>query len=308
MRRWTVGLVLAGLAVLGPEVPAYGVTWVQPTLSVGGQVGQPTSYTSAELAALPQTTAEAVIDGRHVTVGGVPVETLVDDSGVSYPSSLPNTKNELLRVTVTVEGAFHRRVTFALGELDAGFGNHAALVALTVNQRPFPGGPALVVPGDLAPLRFVPAVAQLIVGVATAPATDTSPSPGSAVEVIDGPRTVTLSAASLAALPSENLTVSFEGPSGEQTHTESGPPLLEVLARARVPIGLDTWVAAVGSDNYVATVTPAEQWVGGRPLQLSLNEDGSPLAQPRLVADGDIKGGRYVSGVVDLYAGEGPAS
>jgi hypothetical protein len=40
---------------------------------------------------------------------------------------------------------------------------------------------------------------------------------------------------------------------------------------------------------------------------LSLNEDGTALAQPRLVADGDIKGGRYVSGVVDIYVGTGPA-
>jgi hypothetical protein len=48
--------------------------------------------------------------------------------------------------------------------------------------------------------------------------------------------------------------------------------------------------------------------VGGRPLELSLNEDGVTLAQPRLVTDGDVKGGRYVSDVVDLYVGTGPAS
>ena len=70
---------------------------------------------------------------------------------------------------------------------------------------------------------------------------------------------------------------------------------------------LSTWVAAVGLDNYVATVTPAEQLVGGRPLQLSLNEDGVALAQPRLVTDGDVHGGRYVSGIVDIYVGSGPA-
>jgi len=48
--------------------------------------------------------------------------------------------------------------------------------------------------------------------------------------------------------------------------------------------------------------------VGGRPLQLSLKEDGAVLAQPRLVADGDVKGGRDVSGVVDIYVGSEPAS
>ena len=50
------------------------------------------------------------------------------------------------------------------------------------------------------------------------------------------------------------------------------------------------------------------QLVGGPPLQLALNEDGTALAQPRLVTDGDVKGGRYVSGVVDIYVGTGPAS
>ncbi len=104
------------------------------------------------------------------------------------------------------------------------------------------------------------------------------------------------------------MTVSFSGPGGEQTHSETGPPLWEVLAVAGVWPGFNQWVAAVGSDNYVATVTPAEQLVGGRPLQLSRVEDGVVLGQPRLVADGDVKGGRYVSDVVDLYVGGGPAN
>lgn len=147
----------------------------------------------------------------------------------------------------------------------------------------------------------------MTVGIATAPATDTDLAAGSPVEVIDGHHVVTLSAALLAKLPAETLTVSFEGPGGVQTHTEVGPSLLEVLAAARVWPTLTTWVAAVGDDNYVATATPAEQFVGGRPLQLSLSEDGVVLPQPRLVTDGDIKGGRYVSDVVDIYVGNGPA-
>jgi hypothetical protein len=63
-----------------------------------------------------------------------------------------------------------------------------------------------------------------------------------------------------------------------------------VLAAARIWPTLNTWVAAVGLDNYVATATLAEQLAGGRPLQLSLNEDGVALAQPRLVTDGDVHG------------------
>jgi len=49
-------------------------------------------------------------------------------------------------------------------------------------------------------------------------------------------------------------------------------------------------------------VTIAEERVDGRPLLLSTVEDGKALQQPRLVTDGDVKGGRYVSGVVLLQA------
>ncbi|MBV9358370.1 MAG: hypothetical protein JO023_22900, partial [Chloroflexi bacterium] len=226
-------------------------------------------------------------------------------AGPAYPG-LPNTKNELLRATATVRGA-GREVTFAVGELDPNFGNHPALLALTQDGRALDGGPMLVVPGDRAPVRFVPQVSDVTVGIATAPATSANPAPGSPVEVHHGSREVSLASTLLARLPSETLSVSFQGPGGVQTHTEVGPPLLDVLAVAGVAPTFNTWVAAVGSDNYVAVVTPGEQLVGGRPLQLSLKEDGVVLAQPRLVVDGDVKGGRYVSGVVDIYAGTGSA-
>ncbi|MGH3190883.1 MAG: hypothetical protein ACRDPY_18035 [Streptosporangiaceae bacterium] len=167
-----------------------------------------------------------------------------------------------------------------MGELDPSFGDHPALLALTRNGRPIPFGPELVVPCDRTPIRFVAGVSQLTVGIATAPATNTSPSAGSPVVVIDGHHEVTLSPALLARLPAGTLNVSFGGPTGEQTHTEVGPSLPEVLAVAGVVPTLNTWVAAVGDDNYVAAVTPAEQIVGGRPLQLSLDEDGVMLAQP----------------------------
>jgi hypothetical protein len=298
--------VVAGIAGLA-GTPAYASTGHGYALSVSGEVTSPSAYTIAQLAALPQTTVTVSVGGRQFTDTGVLLETLVADAGPAYPASLANTKNELLRVTATVYGAGHRAVTFAVGELDPGFGDHPALLALTQNGRPIARGPELVVPGDRAPIRFVPEAWRVTVGIATAPATDTDPPAGSPVEVIDGHHVVTLSAALLAKLPAETLTVSFEGPTGVQTHTEVGPSLLEVLAAARVWPTLNTWVAAVGDDNYVATVTPAEQFVGGRPLQLSLSEDGVVLAQPRLVTDGDIKGGRYVSDIVDIYVGNGPA-
>ena len=305
VRKWTPVVLAVALAASVAGLaggPAYASAGSRPVLSVGGEVTTAASYTVAQLAALPQTTATVTVGGKQVTDTGVLLETLVTNAGPAYPASLLNTKNELLRVTVTVRGAGHRPVTFAVGELDAGFGNHPALLALTQNGHRIAHGPELVVPGDRAPVRFVPRVSRLTVGIATTPATDTNPAAGSPVEVIDGRHHVTLSAALLA-----RLHVSFPGPGGTQTHTEVGPSLLQVLAAARIWPTLNTWVAAVGNDNYTATVTPAEQLVGGRPLQLSLNEDGVALAQPRLVTDGDVHGGRYVSGVVDIYVGTGPA-
>ena len=49
-----------------------------------------------------------------------------------------------------------------------------------------------------------------------------------------------------------------------------------------------------------ASVTAGEASLGGRPLLISLAEDGAPLDQPRFIAAGDVKGGRDVSGVVAL--------
>jgi hypothetical protein len=170
------------------------------------------------------------------------------------------------------------------------------------------------------------ALAASVAGVASGPAYAS----GGSRPVLSVGGEVTAPAAytagQLAALPQTTVTVTVGGRQVTDTGvlletlvTAAGPAypasllntkneLLRVTAlAARIVPTRDTWVAATGDDNYVATVTPAEQLVGGRPLQLSLNEDGTALAQPRLVTDGDARGGRYVSGVVDIYVGTGPA-
>jgi hypothetical protein len=309
VRRFIAILTAAAVvAVLGGGLPAYAHQSGH-TFSVNGQVSAPATYTLEQLSALPQTTATVTFGSRQITVTGVLLETLVTTARPTFPSSLPNTKNELLRVTATVRGESYQPVTFAVGELDPAFGNHPALVALTENGQPLDGGPQLVVPSDRVPLRLVRGASEVTVGVASAPATNTAPVAGSPLTLHNDGHTVTLTPAFLNRLHKQTLTVSFIGPGGTQTHTEVGPPLLEVLLFGNVFTNpFNTWVAAVGSDNYVATVTPGEQLVGGRPLQLSLAEDGVTLAQPRLIASGDVHGGRYVSDMVDLYVGTGPAN
>ena len=275
----------------------------QSTVSIGGAVATPATYSLSQLEALPPPTRTTFSVSRRSWWGsrtetdeGVSLEDLVNLAGPTLPSA----KNALLRVTATVSGPWQGPVTFALGELDPSFGNHPAYLAFTENGHPLQA-PELVVPGDVNGARTVFDVDRITVGVQS-PTPTTPPAGGVTIEA--GPFTRTLTAAQLAALPERPLTVSFLAGTASQTHTEVGPTLADVLRAAHLWFGLNTWVAAVGSDAYVATVTPAEAFVGGRPLLVSLNEDGQPLAQPRLVTDGDVKGGRYVSDVVDLVVGQ----
>jgi hypothetical protein len=305
-----LGMVTAVVAAL--TVPAVGASAASaapggvapPALVVSGTVSDPASYTLSQLAALPSETVKLSLPGHlgAVQATGVSLDALVT---LASPV-LPAAKNALLRVIVTASGPGGHRVSFALGELDPNFGNHDGVVVLRVNGKPL-AAPALAVPGDKVPLRDLLVVSRIGVGV-TNPAVTVPPSAGALV-IQDGKRQVVLPAAELARLPRRTLTVTFVAGTASQTDTETGPALVAVLAAAHIIPGLNTWVAAVGDDGYVAAVTPAEALVGGRPLLISLTENGTALAEPRLVADGDVKGGRYVSGVYDLVVGEGaPAS
>ncbi len=304
MHRSLVAMVTAGLVGLsGGAVASAGA--YQPSVSVGGAVATPATYSMSALAALPQTSFAVTrpTPSGPVTVQdqGVSLETLVDDA----QPNLPDVKNALLTAVVTVRGRFGAQRTFALGELDPGFGDHPAYLAL---QQ---GGTALavarlVVPGDSDALRTILDVSQISV-VIEDPAVATPPEVG-ALTVQDGSATTVLSPAQLAALPTQTETVTFSAGGTPQTDTETGPTLDAVLRAAGIRPTFNTWVAGVGSDDYVATVTPAEAWIGGRPLLVSLVENGqSFLSQsegPRLIADGDVKGGRYVTGMDDLVVGD----
>jgi hypothetical protein len=49
-----------------------------------------------------------------------------------------------------------------------------------------------------------------------------------------------------------------------------------------------------------------DPFFGNKPVLLAVAEDGQPLALPRLIAPGDIHGGRYVSDVVGVVLDEAP--
>lgn len=106
-------------------------------------------------------------------------------------------------------------------------------------------------------VRDLPLVNRIRIGVASPPVTP-PPAPGALV-IAGSPDQVVLTAAELAALPAQTRTVTFTAGTGPQTYTETGPTLARVLRAAHIRAALDTWVAAVGSDGYIAAVTPANQ-------------------------------------------------
>src|SRR5262245_21376374 len=74
-----------------------------------------------------------------------------------------------------------------------------------------------------------------------------------------------LTIADLAALPQQSITVSFQSGTGPQTHTYTGPLLLDVLTQAKPTFDpqikndkLRYAVTATGSDGYQALVAWAE--------------------------------------------------
>ena len=113
----------------------------------------------------------------------------------------------------------------------------------------------------------------------------------------------------LAALPQQTVEVSFGSGDGQQTHTETGPALADVLPADALALDADRKndqlsfaVLAVAADDYSAVVAYGDVLAdfGNRGLLLSLVEDGQTLERPRLVVPGDVRGGRYVSDVVEL--------
>ena len=92
---------------------------------------------------------------------------------------------------------------------------------------------------------------------------------------------------------------------GVDVATASDPSAIDSVPRGR---GDRAGVEVVAPDHDQRSFHRDRVRVrAGRPCPSSLNEDGQPLAQPRLVTDGDVKGGRYVSEGIDLVVGQAVA-
>jgi DMSO/TMAO reductase YedYZ molybdopterin-dependent catalytic subunit len=161
----------------------------------------------------------------------------------------------------------------------------------------------------------VAAVAAVSLGGAAAQAEPVAPADrhAAATVVVDGTVThrLQLTTADLGRLPQRTITVTFESGTGTQTHTYTGPLLLDVLGQAQPRFDpqvkndkLRHVVTATGSDRYQAAVAWGEfdPDFENKTVLVAVTEDGKPAAdgRPRLVVPGDVHGGRYVSSLVRL--------
>jgi DMSO/TMAO reductase YedYZ molybdopterin-dependent catalytic subunit len=124
---------------------------------------------------------------------------------------------------------------------------------------------------------------------------------------------MTLSVADLQKLPARTVNVTFKSGSGDQAHTFTGALLSDVLNQAKLKLDpkikndqLRFFAVVTANDGYATVISWGEidPSFGDQPVLLAWQQDGKALTGTsgpvRLVTPGDIKGGRYVTGVVSI--------
>lgn len=140
------------------------------------------------------------------------------------------------------------------------------------------------------------------------PAAAALPPPGAVLLTGDLKSPGEVTAEKLAGMPQQTVEVNFQTGKGPEQHTETGVPLSalippDALATKDAKNDLLSFaVLAIGSDGYAALVAYGEASpdFGNKPILLAVSEDGATLERPRLIVPGDVKGGRYVTDVVEL--------
>jgi molybdate transport system substrate-binding protein len=109
--------------------------------------------------------------------------------------------------------------------------------------------------------------------------------------------------------------------SGQDTVSTSftGVPLWQVISAAQPNLNADvsndrlsTFIVVTASDNYQAVIAWGEidPEFGNQPILVAYEENGAPIADEegpiRLIVPGDVRGGRYVSGLVNISLRDAP--
>src|SRR5262249_21667707 len=107
--------------------------------------------------------------------------------------------------------------------------------------------------------------------------------------------------------------VTFQAAGKEEKHSFTGVKLWDVLDKAKLKLDpnhkndqLRKYAVLTAQDGYEVVISLGEidPGFGNQPVLLAWDQDGAPLtgedAPVRLVTPGDVKGGRYVYGVIKI--------
>lgn len=157
----------------------------------------------------------------------------------------------------------------------------------------------------------------LLTAMPFAPAAAQQATPAAVAETITISGAVTqetmFTVADLQAFPAAGLAVTYESGGEPESHTYTGTSLfgvieavgLDVPEDARNPL-LQTYLIVTAKDGYQVVISGGEldPNFGNASMYLAWEQDGAPLTGDdgpvRLVALGDLRGGRYVFGIVSI--------
>lgn len=136
----------------------------QPVVKVSGEVTQPLSLTSKDIAAMKRTTAILKDrDGKAHHYSGAAIADILNMAGVTTGAQL---RGENLTKYVLVKCADGYQVVFSLAELDSSFTDRVVILADESEGQPLPAakGPfRLIVPDEKKPARSSFQVTELVI-------------------------------------------------------------------------------------------------------------------------------------------------
>jgi DMSO/TMAO reductase YedYZ molybdopterin-dependent catalytic subunit len=157
-------------------------------------------------------------------------------------------------------------------------------------------------------------VSALVVGFPSSVSSQATPAASGSIE-ISGliTETTILTVADLQAYPAEQVDVTYEAGGTLENHSFTGTSLFGVIddiglavpEDARNPL-LEMVIIVSASDGYQVVFSGGEidPNFGNAPILLAWEQDGAPLegedGPVRIVVPGDLRGGRYVSGVTTI--------
>jgi hypothetical protein len=139
-------------------------SWAQ-TLQVIDAEGHATSFSAAQIAALPHVKLDALDHDKPAQFEGVPLAKLLAAAGIQLGDTLRGAR---MAEALLAEAADGYKVVFALAEFDPAFATREIILAdkrdgkaLDAKEGPF----RVVVPGDKRPARWIRQVTSLKVVV-----------------------------------------------------------------------------------------------------------------------------------------------